>query len=215
MLGSGGAFTHATVIDVPIDQLVAKPTALSWEVAGTLAGVAQTAFTVLDRVGDARSILVQGASGGVGSITVQLARERGIEVVGTASDRNQAYLRSLGVTPVVYGAGLIERLRAAHPQPFDASIDVSGTEDATQAALAAVRPGGFKCSIAVRALSSPDIQAVRTQRDPARVRQVVDGIVAGRLSWMVSKTYPFAQAPAAYEAMLQGHSRGRTALTFA
>ena len=214
VLGSGGAFTHATVIDAPIANLVAKPPAMSWEVAGTLAGVAQTATTILDEMGPVQSLLVHGASGGVGSITVQLARERGIEVVATASAGNQDYVRSLGATPVVYGPGLTERLRAAHPQPFDASIDMSGTEDATQASLATVQPGGFMGSIAGRPLSSPKIKAVWQKRNPAKLQTVVDGIAAGRLGWVVSKAYPFAEARAAYAAILEGHNRGKTVLTF-
>jgi NADPH2:quinone reductase len=160
------------------------------------------------------SLLVHGASGGVGSITVQLARERGIEVVATASASNQDYLRGLGATPVVYGAGLTERLQAVHPAPFAASIDMSGTEDATQASLATVAAGGFMGSIAGRKLSSPRIKAVWVQRNPANLKHVVDGVAAGRFGWTVSKTYPFAQAREAYQAILEGHSRGKTVLVF-
>lgn len=214
VLGSGGAFTHATVIDVPVANLVAKPADMAWDVAGSLAGVAQTAMTILDEMGPVKSLLVHGASGGVGSITVQLAHERGINVVATASAANQDYVRSLGATPVVYGPGLTERLRAVHPQPFDASIDMSGTEDATQASLATVKPGGFMGSIAGRPLSSPKIKAVWQKRNPAKLQTVVDGIAAGRLGWVVSKAYPFAEARAAYAAILEGHNRGKTVLTF-
>jgi NADPH2:quinone reductase len=214
VLGSGGAFTHATVIDVPVANLVAKPAAMAWDIAGSLAGVAQTAMTILDAVGPVHSLLIHGASGGVGSITIQLARERGIEVVATASEGNQAYLRELGATAVTYGTGLVERLRAVHPAAFDASIDMSGTEDATQASLATVAPQGFMGSIAGRKLSSPRIQAVWTQRHTDKLRHVVDGVAAGRFAWHVSSAYPFEQAAQAYADILQGHSRGKTVLTF-
>jgi len=139
VLGSGHGFTHATVIDVPIANLVHKPENLDWLTAGSLAGAAQTAMTILDEIGPTQSLLIHGASGGVGSITVQLAKERGINVVATASEKNQNYLAKLGATPVVYGAGLTERLKAIHPTPFDASIDMSGNEDTTQASLANVK----------------------------------------------------------------------------
>ena len=214
VLGSGGTFTHASIIDVPVGNLVAKPQGMSWEVAGSLAGAAQTAMTILDEVGKVQSLLVHGASGGVGSITVQLARERGITVVATASAHNQDYLRSLGAIPVVYGAGLTERVQAAHPQPLDASIDMAGTEDATQAALACVVPGGFMGSIAGRKLSSPLIKAVWVQRNPANLQHVVDGVAAGRFHWTVSKAYPFAKAREAYQTILEGHNRGKTVLVF-
>ncbi|QXZ10996.1 NADP-dependent oxidoreductase [Comamonas sp. Y33R10-2] len=214
VLGSGGAFTHASVIDVPVGNLLAKPASMSWEVAGSLAGVAQTAMTILDEIGDVRSLLVHGASGGVGSITVQLAKERGINVVATASAGNQEYVRSLGATAVVYGEGLVERLKAVHPQPFDASIDMAGNEDATQASLATVVPGGFMGTIAGRKLSSPLIKAVWVQRNPANLQHVVDGVADGRFSWVVSKAYPFADAREAFTNILEGHSRGKTVLTF-
>lgn len=214
VLGSGGSFTHATIIDVPVANLIAKPEAMSWEVAGTLAGAAQTAMTILDEIGDVRSLLIHGASGGVGSITVQLAKERGIDVVATASAANQDYLRSLGAKPVVYGPGLVERLKSVHPEPFDASIDMAGTEEAAQASLATVAEQGFMGTIAGRKLSSAQIKPVWVQRNPANLQHVVDGVAQGRLGWAVSKTYPFAQAHEAFDAILQGHNRGKTALTF-
>lgn len=52
VLGSGGAFTHATVIDVPLENLVARPETMDWAVAGSLAGAAQTAMTILDEIGE-------------------------------------------------------------------------------------------------------------------------------------------------------------------
>lgn len=139
VLGSGGAFTHATVIDVPLENLIKKPKNIDWSVAGTLAGVAQTAMTIIDEMGPAKSLLVHGGSGGVGSIVIQLAKEKGIDVVATASASNQDYIKQLGATPVVYGEGLIEKLKQVHPAQFDASIDMIGNEDATQASLATVK----------------------------------------------------------------------------
>ena len=214
VLGSGAGFTHATVIDVPLANLVARPKSVDWAVAGSLAGVAQTAVTILDEVGDVGSLLIHGASGGVGSITVQLARARGIDVVATASARNHGYLIELGATPVEYGPGLIERLEAAHPAPFDASLDMSGTEQATQASLARVKPDGLIGSIAGVPLSSDRVRALWTKRSPAKLKTVVDGVAAGRFRWEVSKTYPFADAAEAFRAILAGHTRGKTALVF-
>jgi len=214
VLGSGGGFTHATVIDVPLANLVARPANVDWAVAGSLAGVAQTAMTILDDVGDVGSLLIHGASGGVGSITIQIARARGIDVVATASARNQDYLAALGATPVEYGSGLIERLEVAHPAPFDASIDLSGKEEATQASLARVKPDGLIGSIAGVQLSSDRVQALWTKRSPAKLKAVVDGVAEGRFRWDVSKTYPFVDAAKAYAAILAGHTRGKSALVF-
>ena len=214
VLGSGAGFTHATVIDVPLANLVARPANLDWSVAGTLAGVAQTAMTILGDVNGARSLLIHGGSGGVGSIAIQIARSRGIDVVATASSRNQDYIAELGATPVEYGPGLIERLEAVRPTPFDAAIDMSGKDEATQASLARVKPGGLIGSIAGVPASSDRVQALWTKRNPANLKTVVDGVAEGRFRWEVSKTYPFAEAATAYRAILDGHTRGKTALTF-
>lgn len=216
VLGSGGAFTHATVIDVPINNLVAKPKSMTWEVAGTIAGAAQTAMTILDEIGKVKSLLIHGASGGVGSITVQLAKERGIDVVATASERNQDYLRSLGAIPVVYGEGLIDRLKNAYPHQFDASIDMSGTEEAAKASVECVKPNGFIGSIAGKKLSEPRVQAVWVKRNPANLKYVVEGLAQGTFSWEVDKDniYPFEKASEAYANILKGHTRGKSVLTF-
>ena len=214
VLGSGGAFTHATIIDVPLANLIRKPKNMDWSIAGTIAGAAQTAMTILDEMGPAQTLLVHGGSGGVGSIVVQLAVEKGIEVVATASPSNQDYIRSLGATPVTYGEGLIERLKAVHPSFFDVSIDMIGSEEATQASLATVKAGGFMGSIAGRKLSSNKIQPVWVKRNPANLQHVVDGVADGRYTWAVSREYAFQDAQQAYSDILEGHTKGKSVLIF-
>lgn len=214
VLGSGGTFTHATVIDVPIANLIKKPNNISWAVAGSFAGVAQTAMTILNEMGEAKSLLIHGGAGGVGSVTVQLAKEKGMDVYATASEKNQDYLRKLGATPVVYGDGLIERLKAVHPNLFDASIDMVGNEEATQASLATVKAGGFMGTIAGRKLSSALIQPIWVKRNPENLAYVVKGVADQRLSWKVSREYPFDQAAQAYTDILQGHTQGKSVLIF-
>lgn len=119
VLGAGGAFTHATVIDVPIENLIKRPPSIDWIVAGSMAGTAQTAMTILEEFGGIASLLLHGGSGGVGSVLIQLAREKNIDVVATSSEANQDYIRSLGTRPVVYGPGLAERLQKVRPAPFE------------------------------------------------------------------------------------------------
>ncbi|MQW92269.1 zinc-binding dehydrogenase [Acinetobacter wanghuae] len=214
VLGSGGAFTHASVIDVPLANLVKKPQNIDWAVAGSLAGAAQTAMTIFDEIGDIQSLLVHGGSGGVGSIVVQLAVEKGIDVVATASSANQAYIKKLGATAVVYGDGLIERLKQIHPTQFDASIDLSGTEEATQAALAMVKTNGFMGTIAGKKVSSTQIRPVWVKRNLANLQHVVTGVSEGRFHWEVSREYPFEQAQSAYSDILSGHTKGKSVLIF-
>lgn len=214
VLGSGGAFTHATVIDVPLANLIRKPKNIDWSIAGTIAGAAQTAMTILDETGPAQSLLVHGGSGGVGSIVVQLAVEKGIEVVATASAANQDYIRKLGAIAVTYGEGLVERLKAVHPTPFDVSIDMIGSEEATQTSLVVVKVGGFMGSIAGRKLSSNKIQPVWVKRNTKNLQHVVDGIAEGRFTWTVSREYAFKDAQQAYSDILEGHTKGKSVLVF-
>ena len=214
VLGSGGDFTHATVIDVPIANLVMRPPSVPWQVAGSLAGAAQTAVTVLEELGPVSSLLVHGGAGGVGSITLQLARRQGIAIVATGSEANQDYLASLGAIPVVYVPGLTERLAMAWPDMFDASIDMAGSDEATQASLARVRSDGTIGSIAAMQPSSPRVKQIWRRRDPRVVERILAGIAAGDLAWEVSATHPFADAPKAYDAILRRHVRGKSVLVF-
>ena len=214
VLGSGADFTHATIIDVPIANLVRRPLSVAWEIAGSLAGAAQTALTILEELGPVSSLLVHGGAGGVGSLTIQLARQQGITVVATGSEANQGYLRTLGATPILYGPGLIEKLERAWPGLFDASIDMAGTAEATEASLARVKADGLIGSIAAMRPSSERVRPIMRRRDPALIERVVAGIVAGDLKWVVSARYPFDDALLAYRAILARHVRGKSVLTF-
>ena len=105
-----------------------KPEGVTWEQAVGLPVAGETAQRVLDLLGvkSGETILIHGAAGAVGSIAVQLAVAAGLTVVGTASPRNHDFLRSLGATPVEYGDGLVDRVRAAAPQGVDAAFDTAG-----------------------------------------------------------------------------------------
>lgn len=87
----------------------------------------ETASRLLTQLGvESGTVLVSGASGGVGSAVVQLAVARGLRVVGTASAKNHAYLASLGATPVTYGPGLADRVADVAPGGVDGALDISG-----------------------------------------------------------------------------------------
>ncbi len=119
---------HAELVTVDAAQLVAKPAGMPWEQAGSLSASGQTAHVALTLlgVGPGDTVLVHGASGGVGTVAVQLARAWGATVIGTASERNHDYLRELGAIPVAYGDGLVEWVRAAAPQGVSAAFDAAG-----------------------------------------------------------------------------------------
>ncbi|RTQ85825.1 MULTISPECIES: NADP-dependent oxidoreductase [Stenotrophomonas] len=214
VLGSGAGFTHATHILVPSANLIVKPAAMTWEVAGSLAGASQTASTILStlKLVAGNALLIHGGSGGVGSITVQLARQAGVTVVATSSEDNLAYLAELGAIAVAYGPGLADRIRAVHPMPFDASVDMAGTQEATSVSLALVRADGQIATIAGKPITSARVFPIWVSRDVEELRRVVAGVADGTLRWSVSRTYAFDDAAKAYDDILKGHTRGKSVL---
>jgi NADPH:quinone reductase-like Zn-dependent oxidoreductase len=214
VLGSGADYTHATFIDVPIALLVRRPPSVPWAVAGSLAAAAQTGSTILEELGSIASLLVHGGAGGVGSLTIQLARQQGINVVATGSKANQDYIQSLGAIPVVYGLGLVERIQQVHPELFDASIDMAGSDEATETSLALVKPDGIIGSITGLPLASNRMKQIMRRRDPVTIERIVTLVASGELSWEISASYNFKDAKLAYEAILGRHVRGKSVLVF-
>jgi len=121
--------SHAEFVIVPAENLIAKPAALSWEVAGGLYVAGTSAYAAVRAVDLSQSdvVVVAGAAGGVGSIAVQLAVDAGATVLGIAGPSNDEWLRGHGVSPVNYGDDLAGRLRAAAPERrIDAVLDFFG-----------------------------------------------------------------------------------------
>ena len=134
-----GAYADRLV--VPVTALTPKPASMSWEKAAGLMVTGATATHALTatKVGAGDTVLVHGASGGVGSMIVQLARAKGARVIGTADPSNHEYLVDLGAVPVGYGPGLVDRIRAASRGELTAAIDVSGTREALDASVTLIR----------------------------------------------------------------------------
>jgi NADPH:quinone reductase-like Zn-dependent oxidoreductase len=121
--GGGGAAELALSEDyAPV------PPSLDFAAAAGLPVAVETAVRTLDllEVGEGTTVLINGASGAVGSSAVQIARARGARVIGTASEGNHDYLRSIGAEPTTYGAGLAERVRELAPEGVDAALDAAG-----------------------------------------------------------------------------------------
>ena len=121
--------SQAQFVAVPAGQLTAKPPQVPWEVAGALFVAGTTAYAAVRAValkpGD--TVAVAGATGGVGTIAVQLAKRAGATVLGIAGPSNDDWLTAHGVVPVNYGDGLANRLRDAAPDGrIDAFLDFFG-----------------------------------------------------------------------------------------
>src|SRR6476661_8387975 len=97
-----------------LESYARKPSSVDWAVAAAAGVAAETAIRALDLVGvtAANTVLIDGGAGGVGAVAVQIALARGATVIASASQGNQDYLREIRATPVLYGDGLVERVRA-------------------------------------------------------------------------------------------------------
>ena len=134
---------QATHVVVPEANLMPRPPALSWEVAGSLYTAGTTAWTAVEGLGlgPGDTVVVTAAAGGVGCLAAQFARMRGATVVGTSVETRFDFLRQFGVIPTAYGPGLAERARALAPGPFTAFLDFLGGQ-ALEAKALDRRPRG-------------------------------------------------------------------------
>ncbi|MDQ1719429.1 MAG: hypothetical protein QOE89_3382, partial [Pseudonocardiales bacterium] len=107
--------SHAEYVLVEQQNLIHRPSGVSWEAAGSLYVVGTTAYAAVRAVslGAGDTLVVSGAAGGVGSIAVQLARHAGARVIGLASTPNHQWLTDHGAIPVSYGPAVDDRVRDA------------------------------------------------------------------------------------------------------
>jgi len=208
--------SHAEYVTTPEDHVVHKPAELSWEVAGSLYVVATTAYAAVRAVGagPGDTVVVSAAAGGVGTVVVQLLKVRGAEVVGIASEANHGWLRSVGVTPVAYGDGLADRIRAAAPDGVDAFIDLFGEEYVRLAADLGVPPGRIETIIAFEAAAELGTKAEgsSTAASADVLAEVAGLVAAGRITVPIAATYPLDQVREAYARLEERHTRGKIVL---
>src|SRR5699024_9390923 len=140
VFGAGAATLAELAV---LDHFTPVPEGLSLVQAAALPTVAETAGRVLSLLpGEAGAVLVvDGAAGGVGTILVQLARRRGLTVVGTASPAKHDVLRHLGALPTTYGPGLVDRVRALVDH-VDGAADLAGEGSAGELVTLVGEPAG-------------------------------------------------------------------------
>ncbi|MER6532153.1 NADP-dependent oxidoreductase [Streptomyces sp. NPDC001508] len=206
--------SHAEYVVVAPDQLVVKPASMPWEVAGAFSASAQTAHTAIEKlkVAAGDTVLVHAAAGGVGTVAVQVAKARGATVIGTAGLHNHDYLRSLGVVPVAYGDGLVDRVRALAPGGVTAALDGVGGA-ALDASVELVEDRGrIGTIIDFDRAGDFGVLAISTERSTTRLTELTDMFDRGELRIEISHTFPLAQAASAHQEMDRGHVRGKIAI---
>ena len=220
--GAGGTFAeYATVTPAAV---TAKPPSLSHIEAAGVPMAGQTAFHALYETAglDAdQRVLVHAAAGGVGHFAVQLATDTGAHVAGTASGRNEQFLRDLGVDAFVdYREDRFEDVLDG----VDVVVDAVGGE-VLERSVELTRAGGVVVTLpdqpsatALERFRTEHGVSVRhfdvlTESDPATLHAVASRVDAGALEPTVSDTYPLSDAPRALERSADGHVRGKLVLT--
>lgn len=202
-----GASTYAEF--AVLTAWAVMPDGLSFEEAAGYPSVVETALRLIREVGvrPGERLLVSGASGGVGSAVLQIARERGIEVIGTAGAANQDYLRGLGALATTYGEGWVERVRGFGR--VDAALDLAGSGVIAELVELTGDPGNV---VSIADLGAPEF-GVRFSgvagSVPDALAEAVDLISRGKLHIPVAKSYSLADAAAAHADSHSGHTRGR------
>lgn len=208
--------SHAEYVAVPVGQLIAKPAALSWEVAGSLYVVGCTAYAAVRAVGAGQgdTVAVSAAAGGVGSIVVQLLRTKGANVLGIASERNSDWLTALGVTPIAYGDGLADRLKAAAPNGIDAFIDLFGPEYVQLAVDLGIDPDRIDTIIARE--KAQEVGAKTEGSGNATTTEVLSDlaqlVASGQIEIPIAATYPLEEVRAAFAELEERHTHGKIVL---
>jgi NADPH:quinone reductase-like Zn-dependent oxidoreductase len=227
----GGGF--AEYVAVPASELAPKPAGLSYEQA---AAVPMAALTALLGVRDqaqiqpGQKVLVNGASGGVGTFAVQLARAYGGQVTGVCSTRNLDLVRSLGAETVI---DYTTTDFAATGQRYDAVIDVAGSRPAwayrqvltrTGILVALGGPAGRWLQPVTHVMGTLLVGLLVSQRmvvadvvadkeTRANLRTLAGLIETGKVSPAIDRTYPFDEIPAAVGYVEKGHAPAKVVIT--
>jgi NADPH:quinone reductase-like Zn-dependent oxidoreductase len=210
--------SHAELVPVPVGQLIRKPPGVSWEAGGALHVAGATAWAAVRAVGAAAgdTVVVSGASGGVGSLSVQLARRAGATVIGLASGANHGWLREKGVIPVTYREdGLAQRIRDAAQGKVDAFIDTFG---GGYVALAVDELGVAPERVdTIIDWDAAERYGVKTDGSMAGssaevLAELAGQIDRGELEVPIAGTYPLDQVREAFRELEQRHTRGKIVL---
>lgn len=211
---------YAEYVASPAAHLALKPTTLSFEEAAAAPLAVLTAWQALTEHGHVKAgekVLVQAASGGVGHLGVQLAKALGAYVIGTASGKNEAFVRSLGADEFIdYTQNTVEESLG----DLDLVFDTAGA-DTIFASASVLKSNGRLISIAYAAMDKvltmrPDIHAerilVHTSGDDLRtINKLIDD---GKLKITVSQVLPADQIADAHQQLESRRTTGKIVLTF-
>lgn len=216
--GRSQAMAEHLVISDPAEQLDKVPSGLGLETAGSLFIVGRTAVAGLRAIAPAKgeTVVVSGASGGVGIVAAQIARDLGVRVIGLASERNHRMLHSLGIEAVAYGKGLEDRLRAAAPNGIHAAFLAQDASEIDQM-LALGVPANRINSIGAGPTVT-DSHGVHTAGNSQARREdlatLAHAIANGQIYVPISAVFALDEVQDAFRFLKEGGPVGKVALRF-
>ena len=215
--GFGG---FAEFVSVPVDVVSLKPPSLSFEEAAAVPMAAVTALQGLCHHGEIepdKKVLINGASGGVGSFAVQIAKSYGPEVTGVTSTRNIELVRSLGADDVL-DYTMNDFVQSGR---YDLILDTVGDRSVSDLRRGLVKGGkaavtgftsvGNLVSLSLR--GGKDIALVQAHVTAKDLEILSELIEAGKVRPQIDRQYPFAEIPAAIAYVEQGHARGKVVVS--
>jgi NADPH:quinone reductase-like Zn-dependent oxidoreductase len=218
-LGSYAEYTLAP----DAGKLALVPEDLPLTVAAALPTASVTAYQAIEeaRLDPGRTILVNGASGGVGQSAIQFAADTGARVIATGPPDLADHLRDLGADEVVdFTAGpTAEQVLATHPDGIDAVLDLVSGPGQADPLVDLLRPGGVIIStngaVDAAALAARELRGVNfsSNATPEALAAIAELAVTGRLRVTIDVEVPLEEAPAAIARARAGQARGKTVIT--
>lgn len=220
-----GHGSFAEYMTAPQDTALAlRPEDLDPVSAAALPMTGGTALATLDwlEIKEGETLLIIGATGGVGSYAVQQARARGAHVIATAAADDHPYARSLGAAEVIdhRTTDVADAVAAAHPDGIDAVLDLASDRDTLAGRIAPLlRKGGRLVSTVFaadpEALAAHDVTAVNLfyRAAPGDMTRLADLVASGDLRVAETTAYPLTQITDAHTASTSGHVRGKLVIT--
>ncbi|MFJ2631319.1 NADP-dependent oxidoreductase [Streptomyces sp. NPDC087422] len=210
VFGLGGV-TGATAELAVLSAWAPAPAAWTDEQAAGAGLVSVTALSGLKALGPlaGRTLLVEGAAGGVGGAAVEIAVALGATVIGTASERNHAFLTSLGALPTTYGAGLSERLADLAPNGVDLVLDAAASGSLPDLIEIAGDPARVLTVADYANAERLGVRMANAVNDSTLLAEAAALGEQGRYAPRVERTFPLEEIARAHALSERGHVRGK------
>jgi NADPH:quinone reductase-like Zn-dependent oxidoreductase len=214
-----GAYTggYADYVAAPASDFVRKPRNIDFQTAASVPVGALTAWQGIFELGKLASgqrILITGASGAVGSMAVQLAKNKGAQVIGLASGKNEEFVRELGADDFID----YKKAKFKHElSELDVVFDTVGGET-QERAFQTLKRGGFLVST----VSPPPVEKakelgvtaamVAVRPNPSQLARINRLLQSGKLQVRIATVLPLAEAKKALQLSASGHADGKIIL---